>query len=86
MNGKLICPKCKWDFYFRKKLCCPGCGVRIVLISDKWPFPEKDFYTYDKRVGWRYVADIMEEMRDAMALLDSMHERALLKMETGKVQ
>jgi hypothetical protein len=28
------CPKCRWDFAFRKKRCCPGCGTLLLIASD----------------------------------------------------
>jgi len=28
------CPKCRWEFAFRKKRCCPGCGTLLLIASD----------------------------------------------------
>jgi hypothetical protein len=28
------CPRCQWDFAFRKKRCCPGCGTLLLIASD----------------------------------------------------
>ena len=28
------CPKCRWEFAFRKKRCCPGCGTLLMIASD----------------------------------------------------
>jgi hypothetical protein len=28
------CPHCKWNFSFRKKRCCPGCGTFLLIGSD----------------------------------------------------
>jgi molybdopterin-dependent oxidoreductase-like protein protein len=27
-------PRCSWDFAFRKKRCCPGCGTLLLIASD----------------------------------------------------
>jgi hypothetical protein len=29
------CPKCTWEFAFRKKRRCPTCGTLLLILSDK---------------------------------------------------
>ncbi len=68
---KRTCPRCKWDFTFRKHQRCPGCGAYLVLPSDRIDrCPKKDYWVWDSSKGWYHVDDMKKEMRRAMEKLE----------------
>jgi hypothetical protein len=64
------CPRCRWDFTFRKKRCRPGCGILLLIASDT---PTDATLTEIKSLGmwepgrerWQYIRDWEEHKRDA---------------------
>lgn len=68
------CPNCQWDFAFRKKKCCPGCGTLLRIASDIFTDAEltelKSFWMWDPlQEKWDYIRDWMEEKRQAVRTL-----------------
>jgi hypothetical protein len=54
------CPKCRWDFAFRKKRCCPGCGTLLLIASHNPTDAEltalKSFWMWEPgKEKWEYV-------------------------------
>ena len=74
-NKKRVCPRCKWDFWQRRKHCCPGCGVRLLLASDTPMRHEKDFWAEDSGGKWIYIDDMDRHCREAMMQLDQWNEK-----------
>jgi hypothetical protein len=65
------CPKCKWDFAFRKKKCCPGCGTLLLIASDMFSDVELTelggFWMWEPlRETWDYIRDWEEHKREAL--------------------
>lgn len=65
------CPKCRWDFAFRKKRCCPGCGTLLLIASDNPTDAEltelKSFWMWEPgKERWKYIRDWEEHKREAM--------------------
>lgn len=65
------CPKCRWDFAFRKKRCCPGCGTLLLIASDNPTDAEltelKSFWMWEPgKERWEYIRDWEEHKREAM--------------------
>jgi len=65
------CPKCRWDFAFRKKRCCPGCGTLLLIASDNPTDPEltaiKSFWMWEPvEEKWDYIRDWEKHKREAM--------------------
>lgn len=65
------CPKCRWDFAFRKKKCCPGCGTLLLIASDNPTDAEltamKSFWMWEPvKEKWDYIPDWEEHKREAM--------------------
>ena len=65
------CPKCRWDFAFRKKRCCPGCGTLLLIASDNPTDAEltelKSFWMWEPgKERWDYIRDWEEHKREAM--------------------
>ena len=68
---KRTCPRCKWDFTFRKHQRCPGYGAYLVLPSDRTGrYPKKDFWVWDRNKGWYHVDNMEKEMRRTMEKLE----------------
>lgn len=68
------CPNCQWDFAFRKKKCCPGCGTLLLIASDISTDAEftklKSFWMWDPvQEKWAYIRDWAEEKRQAVRML-----------------
>ena len=62
------CPRCRWDFAFRKKRCCPGCGTLLLIASDVPTDAElteiKSFWMWDPvKEKWDYIRDWEEHKR-----------------------
>src|SRR6266513_2257114 len=65
------CPKCRWEFAFRKKRCCPGCGTLLLIASDNPTDAEltelKSFWMWEPfQDKWDYIRDWEEHKREAM--------------------
>jgi hypothetical protein len=68
------CPHCKWDFAYRKKRCCPGCGTLLLIASDMLSDTEltelRSFWMWDSlKERWDYIRDWEEHKREAMQRL-----------------
>ena len=64
------CPNCRWDFSVRKKRCCPGCGVLLLIgsdaISDADLIPLKNFWIWEPgKEKWIFVHDWSEHKQEA---------------------
>ena len=69
------CPRCRWDFAFRKKRCCPGCGTLLPIASDVPTDAElteiKSFWMWDPvKEKWDYIRDWEEHKREALRKLE----------------
>ena len=65
------CPHCKWDFAYRKKKCCPGCGTLLLIASDMLSDTEltelRSFWMWEPlKERWDYIPDWEEHKREAM--------------------
>jgi hypothetical protein len=65
------CPKCKWDFTFRKKKCCPGCGTLLLIASDMLSDSEltelRSFWMWEPlKERWEYIRDWEDHKREAL--------------------
>ena len=65
------CPHCKWDFAYRKKRCCPGCGTLLLIASDMLSDSEltelRSFWMWEPlKERWDYIRDWEEHKREAM--------------------
>jgi len=65
------CPHCKWDFAYRKKRCCPGCGTLLLIASDMLSDTEltelRSFWMWEPlKERWDYIPDWEEHKREAM--------------------
>lgn len=65
------CPRCKWDFAYRKKRCCPGCGTLLLIASDMLSDAEltelRSFWMWEPlKERWDYIRDWEEHKREAM--------------------
>lgn len=65
------CPHCRWDFAYRKKRCCPGCGTLLLIASDMLSDAEltalKSFWTWAPlKERWDYIRDWENHKREAM--------------------
>ena len=80
------CPRCRWDFTFRKKRCCPGCGTLLLMASDTPTDAElieiKSFWMWEPgRERWQYIRDWEEYKREAMRKFDQQWRAASLEAE-----
>ena len=80
------CPRCQWDFTFRKKRCCPGCGTLLLMASDTLTDAElteiKSFWMWEPgRERWQYIRDWEEHKREAMRKFDQQWRTASLEAE-----
>jgi hypothetical protein len=69
------CPKCKWDFAFRKKKCCPGCGTLLLIASDMFSDVELTelggFWMWEPlSERWDYIRDWEEHKRAALRMFE----------------
>lgn len=69
------CPRCKWEFALRRKKSCPGCGILLLIPSDKASDPELtllcSFWMLDPvRRKWAYIHDWEAHKRDSMQKLE----------------
>lgn len=69
------CPKCTWDFVFRKKRRCSSCGTLLLIPSDK--IPEKElgglgsFWMWNPaKEKWVLIRNWEEHKRKALERLD----------------
>jgi hypothetical protein len=74
------CPKCKWDFTFRKKKCCPGCGTLLLIASDMLSDAEltelRSFWMWEPlKEGWDYISDWEEHKREALRKFEEYTQR-----------
>ena len=65
------CPHCKWDFAYRKKKRCPGCGTLLLIASDMLSDTEltelRSFWMWEPlKERWDYIHDWEEHKREAM--------------------
>jgi len=65
------CPNCKWDFAYRKKRCCSGCGTLLLIASDSLFDAEltalKSFWIWEPlKDKWEYIRDWEDHKREAM--------------------
>ena len=65
------CPHCKWDFAYRKKRYCPGCGTLLLIASDMLSDDEltelRSFWMWEPlKERWDYIRDWEEHKREAM--------------------
>jgi hypothetical protein len=65
------CPHCKWDFAFRKKRCCTGCGTLLLIASDMLSDNEltglRSFWMWESlKERSDYIRDWEEHKREAM--------------------
>lgn len=65
------CPHCKWDFVYRKKRCCPGCGTLLLIASDMLSDTELTellscWMWEPLKERWDYIPDWEEHKREAM--------------------
>jgi hypothetical protein len=75
------CPKCRWEFAFRKKRCCPGCGTLLLIASDNPTDAQltelKSFWMWEPfQEKWDYIRDWEEHKREAMRKVEQ-HAQAL---------
>ena len=68
------CPHCKWNFAYRKKRCCPGCGTLLLIASDMLSDTEltvlRSFWMWESlKERWDYIRDWEEHKREAMQRL-----------------
>ena len=80
------CPRCQWDFTFRKKRCCPGCGTLLLMASDTPTDAElteiKSFWMWEPgRERWQYIRDWEEHKREAMRKFDQQWRTVSLEAE-----
>jgi hypothetical protein len=73
------CPHCKWDFAYRKKRCCPGCGTLLLIASDMLSDNEltelRSFWVWESlKERWDYIRDWEEHKREAMQRLQEYSE------------
>ena len=68
------CPHCKWDFAYRKKRHCPGCGTLLLIAPD--PLCDSELTALKSLWMWaalkerrEYVRDWEEHKREAMQKL-----------------
>lgn len=91
------CPRCRWDFTFRKKRCCPGCGTLLLIASDVLTDAElteiKSFWMWEPmRERWQYIRDWEEHKREAMRKFEqrwhtaSVEAQAKLRPPTRLIQ
>jgi len=78
------CPRCRWDFAFRKKRCCPGCGTLLLIVSDVPTDAElteiKSFWMWDPvKEKWDYIRDWEEHKREAMRKFEQRWRTALVE-------
>lgn len=69
------CPKCTWEFAFRKKRRCPTCGTLLLILSDKISDAELgvlgSFWIWDlAKQKWAFIRDWEEHKRAAMEKFD----------------
>lgn len=69
------CPKCTWDFAFRKKRRCSTCGVLLLIPSDT--IPEKElgllgsFWMWNPAMRkWVFIRNWEEHKRKALEKFD----------------
>jgi hypothetical protein len=65
------CPRCKWEFALRKRKSCRGCGILLLIPSDKISDAElailRSFWMWDPvKEKWVYIHDWEEHKRDSM--------------------
>jgi len=65
------CPRCRWDFSFRKKRCCPGCGTFLLIGSGPYSDAEltalRSFWPWEPlKEKWIYVPNWEEHKGGAM--------------------
>ena len=80
------CSRCRWDFTFRKKRCCPGCGTLLLIASDSPADAElteiKSFWLWEPgRERWQYIRDWEEHKREAMRKFEQRWSTALAESE-----
>ncbi len=69
------CPKCTWEFVFRKKRRCSTCGTLLLIPSDKIPDRQLgalgSFWIWDPaKQKWVFIRNWEEHKREAMKKLD----------------
>jgi hypothetical protein len=74
------CPKCKWDFAFRKKKRCPGCGTLLLIASDIFSDAEltelRVFWMWEPlKERWDYIRDWEEHKRAALKKFEEYTRR-----------
>ena len=87
------CPRCRWDFTFRKKRCCPGCGTLLLIASDVPTDAElteiKSFWMWELgKERWEYIRYWEEHTREAMRKFEQhsqLYRVGLFKAE-GKLR
>lgn len=80
------CPKCRWDFAFRKKRCCPGCGTLLLIASDNPTDGEltelTTFWMWEPvEEKWDYIRNWEEHKRKAIEKHARMWRTALVKVK-----
>jgi hypothetical protein len=70
------CPRCTWDFAFRKKRRCSTCGALLLIpsdnISDKELSVLGSFWIWDPaKQKWVFIRNWEEHKREAM---EKFHE------------
>ena len=68
---RYVCPHCKWDFAFRKKKRCPGCGTLLLIASDMIFDTQltklRSFWMWEPwKERWNYILDWEEHTREVM--------------------
>jgi hypothetical protein len=69
------CPKCTWEFAFRRKRLCPTCGTLLLVPSDKIPDTELgalgSFWIWNTaNQKWCFIRNWEEHKREAMEKFD----------------
>jgi len=89
---RYICPHCKWDFTFRKKRCCPGCGTLLLIGSDIVCDADlrvlKCFWMWDPlKEKWIFVRDWEEHKQEAGRKFEEyVNSRSVAAGETGEMR
>ena len=86
---RYMCPHCKWDFAYRKKRRCPGCGTLLLIASDMLSDSEftalRSFWIWGARKQkWEFVRDWEEHKREAARKFEEYANRRSRRIEAGE--
>jgi hypothetical protein len=82
-------PHCQWDFAYRKKRCCPGCGKLLLIASDMLSDSDftalKSFWMWEPlKERWEYIREGDDHKREAMQKFEEYVKEGDGRIEAGE--